>query len=1037
MSLFPFNHIEDEHEFVSAITATHSRKLPEAIFNPIEHIDDDHPLLSNPDIDPDLNFYNSINLCSSNYISMDQLNIDDTVHYKNCFSVAHINCRSLMYKLPDIQLFLVQTGAAVLAVTETWLNANTEDAVFIPGFKFIHKSRSDAGGGGVGFFIRNDIKFEQIIGDWTNAHNNTFESIFIKLHQANGRDVMIGTVYRPPGHKLDQFNDDLDQMLNKLSNMKKNIILAGDFNIDLLKTTRHYPTSVFFNILMSHQLLPTILRPTRITALTATLIDNIFTNILSRNQNSSIIMNDISDHLPILFNTDLCPRKELACPTSMRRLINDKTTALFRTLLTNSDWTEVTHHCDTNDPTKAYQAFMNNYVKCYDIAFPVHQGDCNKPYKIKKLWMTTALLKSANKKSRLYSRYLKNPSNENKVKFTKYRNIFKKLRNAAEKKYYADKFSECEYNLNKTWKIIKVMLTREDSLRVDSFIIDGIEVTDKGIISNKFNDYFVNIGPTLESGITGTACKFGSFLKNSLPSSMGLIGTSPQEIIAIANELRSSTSCGPDGINPRVGKATMEIIAPLLANIVNCSFVTGIVPDNIKIAKVIPIYKSGDKNKINNYRPISVLAYFSKFFEKIMYNRLMEYFIKENTISSEQFGFRRGRSTYMAILEMQDKISDSLDKNEFAMGVFFDLSKAFDTVNHTILLNKLEHYGIRGMAQQWLSNYLQDRTQYVLYEGYQSAHKTIRCGVPQGSILGPLLFLIYINDLPRTADESNFILFADDSNVFFTDKSIEKLQRKVNKELEVISTWFKANKLSLNLAKTCFILFRGCRKPAPQESLEIRMDKKEIVQTDSTKFLGVYVDKHLGWNEHISHISKKLAKNISVLSRIKHCLTKPVLRQLYYTLFFPYLSYCNICWGSNYSSRLKRLETLHKRAIRVTCLLGWTDSTKLIFKEYNILKLVDITKYQIGLFMYRYHYRLLPALFDEYFLKGDAVHSHDTRASHKYRTPGARTRMRQFSIKYSGPPLWESLPPDLRNILVMAHFKTELRQYLLSIEPVN
>ena len=415
-----------------------------------------------------------------------------------------------------------------------------------------------------------------------------------------------------------------------------------------------------------------------------------------------------------------------------------------------------------------------------------------------------------------------------------------------------------------------------------------------------------------------------------------------------------------------------------------------------------------------------------------MYNRLMEYFIKENTISPQQFGFRKGHSTYMALLEMQDKISDSLDKNEFAMGIFFDLSKAFDTVNHTILLGKLEHYGIRGMAQQWLQHYLENRTQYVLYEGYQSVHKTIRCGVPQGSILGPLLFLIYINDLPQIADKTDFILFADDSNVFFTDKSIDVLQQKVNKELEVISNWFKANKLSLNLDKTCYILFRGHRKPAPQQAMEIMIDNREIVQTECTKFLGVYVDRHLQWNEHITHVSKKLAKNISVLSRIKHYLTKPVLRQLYYTLFFPYLSYCNICWGSNYSSRLKRLETLHKRAIRVTCLLGWSDSTKLIFKEHNILKLNDITKYQIGLFMYCYHYGLLPSLFDKYFLKGVAIHGHDTRASCKYRTPGARTRTKQFSIKCSGPPLWDSLPPNLINILHMAQFKAQLKHYLLN-----
>ena len=1032
-AIFPFNHFEDEFEFKNALS-TPCCKLDNVMeFNPIDYFDEGRALLLNPDIDADINFFNSIHLCSSKYLSLEQVTSAMTsLQYNNCFSVAHINCRSLFHKLSDIHLFLVQSKANVLAVTETWLTSDTEGAVEIPGFNFVHNCRNGAKGGGVGFFIKKDVAFEQVEATWTNALNNTFECMFIKLYQTNGKDIMIGAVYRPPGSHLDEFNEDMDHMLSNLSSKNRKIILAGDFNVDLMKVDHHYPTSVFFNTLMSHQLLPTILRPTRITASTATLIDNIFTNILSDSQDSSVVMCDISDHLPILFHTDLRPSKPSKQFTLPNRLVNEKTITSFRESLTNCDWSDVMYYCSNNDPSSAYKAFLYNYTMLYEKAFPIIENNNKKSQKIKQPWMTSGLLKSCNKKSRLYLKYLKFPNEMNKMTFIRYRNKFKQLRKEAEKMYYAEKFLKCEYSLTKTWKIIKAMLSSGNSLTVDSFIIDGVETKDKEKISDKFNEYFINIGPTLASNISESPQKFDHFLKMSSSSSIGIIESSAQEIIEISKQLNYSSSSGVDGINPQIGKVAIEAVAYVLADIINCSFLNGIVPDELKIAKVVPLYKNGEKNKISNYRPISVLPYFSKFFEKIMYKRIIDYFSKEKTLSPEQFGFRKQHSTFMALLEMQVKISESMDKNEFALGIFFDLSKAFDTVNHKILLKKLEHCGIRGLAHQWLSHYLRDRTQCVYFDGHQSSYRTIRCGVPQGSILGPLLFLVYINDLPLIANQSKFILFADDSNVFFSDKSAVSLEKRVNSELEMISVWFKANKLSLNIDKTKFILFRSHRKPAPPYALKIVIDNNELLQESSSKFLGVYVDQHLTWNDHILHISKKLSKNISILSRIRHCLPKHILQHLYYTLFFPYLSYCNISWGSNYPSRLRRLVILQKRAIRITCSLRRLDSTKLAFKENNLLKLADITKFQTGLFMYRYHNKLLPSLFDNYFIQGVNVHKHYTRTSCNYRAERARTNVKQFSIKCSGPQLWNSLPSTITTELSVNRFKIVLKKYLLN-----
>src|ERR1043165_1920485 len=269
----------------------------------------------------------------------------------------------------------------------------------------------------------------------------------------------------------------------------------------------------------------------------------------------------------------------------------------------------------------------------------------------------------------------------------------------------------------------------------------------------------------------------------------------------------------------------------------------------------------------------------------------------------------------MTLLEIQCKILESIDNREFSLGIFFDLSKAFDTVNHKILLEKLDHYGIRGISNVWFCEFLNNRSQYVYFKGQLSISKPINCGVPQGSILGPLLFLIYVNDIAATSKIFHYILFADDTNVFISDKSVESLFERANHELTTISSWFRANKLSLNIDKTKFILFRSRRKLLPAYNYRLTIDGQQIMQTESCKFLGVYLDQNLTWKEHITQISKKLAKNISILSRIRHCLSKNTLQSLYYSLIFPYLSYCNICWAANYTSYLKDLEILQKLQI--------------------------------------------------------------------------------------------------------------------------
>ena len=278
--------------------------------------------------------------------------------------------------------------------------------------------------------------------------------------------------------------------------------------------------------------------------------------------------------------------------------------------------------------------------------------------------------------------------------------------------------------------------------------------------------------------------------------------TTPREIESITASFKNKKSFSFDGISTNLIKASISEIAVPLSEVINLSLQTGIVPEKMKIAKIIPLYKSGDNQSYCNYRPISILPSLSKILEKTVYKRLTDYLNKYDILNTSQYGFRHGHSTSMALLDFVERIHEELDRKEYTIGVFLDLTKAFDTVNHNILLDKLEHYGIRGTPLLWFKDYLTNRKQYVHFQGTNSDMFDITCGVPESTVLGPLLFLIYINDINAASCKLSFTLFADDTNIFNKNSNLQQLIRSTNEELSKLSLWFKANRLSLNITKT-------------------------------------------------------------------------------------------------------------------------------------------------------------------------------------------------------------------------------------------
>ena len=357
-----------------------------------------------------------------------------------------------------------------------------------------------------------------------------------------------------------------------------------------------------------------------------------------------------------------------------------------------------------------------------------------------------------------------------------------------------------------------------------------------------------------------------------------------------------NSAAGYDGIPGSIMKQCAQQYLAELTYIINCSILEGYFPDELKLAKVLPIFKSDDENKIENYRPISILPFFSKVFEKIVANHVIEFLDKHNVLYEKQFGFRKCHSTSHAIITLVEKVSRALDSGKVIVGVFLDLKKAFDTVDHEILLDKLNSYGINKNLHAWFESYLHNRSQFVFHNNNKSETKHITHGVPQGSILGPLLFIIYVNDFSRASDLLFSIMFADDTSVFIEGHSFNEVIESLNTELKKVSFWLQSNKLTLNVKKSHYMVFHRSRIKHNQTAIKIQ--NCTINKTDSKKFLGVIIDNKLNWHEHIIYIKNKISKSIGIIYKVRKFVEKQTIKNMYYTFVFPYLIYCNEIWGN-------------------------------------------------------------------------------------------------------------------------------------------
>ena len=819
-------------------------------------------------------------------------------------------------------------------------------------------------------------------------------------------------------------------MINKLNQEKANYYILGDFNCNLLKINKYPNIADFVNTMHSLNALNLVNKPTRFPRGKQhgrpSILDHLWTNQPHHISKVNLIKDDISDHSPMVFAIEL--NKKISKTYQNNIFTRDWTN--FRSDAFNDSLYDFTCEIDKNsDIHKKFYDLQIHIANCIEKHAPLRMRTKKEKKFSGRPWISESIRISINNKNNLYKFLLTHDDQELQKKYNKMKKILKKTVFRAEQNFYGRLFDKWKNESKKIWGLINEITCRKKRDRNTIKTLEtanGILTADPKTIADTLNNYFTNIGQNLSDSLPPSPVTYQQFLKNRQKNSFYLRPSDPMEVLEIIESFKKN-SPGPDKIPPKFVRIGAPALSNILSSLINECFSNGIYPDPIKIARLTPLHKGDLKEQSKNYRPISILSILSKIIEKLTYKRLIKFIDKNCILNSNQFGFRKAHSTVHAITSIHEQILENINNNEHTISIYLDLSKAFDCVNHNILLSKLEHYGVRGVALNFFKSYLTNRKQYTVVNGFSSDLLYILCGVPQGSTLGPLLFLLYINDL-ATASKFSASLFADDTSLLLKHKNISVLERQCNIELVHINNWFLANKLTANLSKASkYMLTLGKQRSKHPDHFELEMGNAVLEKVKSIKYLGVMFDERFNWEDHVSYISSKISCSVGILSKLRYYTNIKTLISVYRSLVDSHLTYALGAWGKAGVTVLQPLRVLQNRAIRFISRAPRFRRLDNDYLNLRILKLDDLYEVAVLKFMHQYYNGKLPNYFDSYFRSTHVTHRYNLRHNPEGNLcPIACKKVSmEKSIRYYGPITWEKLSSNVK-LLSFTKFKKDI-----------
>jgi hypothetical protein len=895
----------------------------------------------------------------------------------------------------------------IIALQEIWIPDNTNKN--LNGYSpLIAETRTGNNncGGGVGLFVKN-----QTISKPLNSISPTFQPHICEIQfiELTDNKIIIGNLYKPPKATIDTFITHLDAALKDVTNYAKHkfdIILGGDFNINLLDSTE--ATESLLNIMEKYSLKPLIKHPTRINSNNATLIDNIFIKT-KKEYSSGVILTDISDHLGIFCAQPKKEKPKQKQAVKKTRIFNSKNISTLKSLLKAEDWGSI----DEAKPEAAFKVFHTIIKDSINIACP-EKSQNFKHQRKKEEWMTQGLLISRKNKEKQLKKLTTTQSKATLDKYQYYSKLYYKLIKKAKSNHYRAMLKIHFNNTREIWSLTNKYLNRT-AARLSPPIeltLNNRKITGEKNVAETFNKYFTDIGTELAKEINFEPDAFKQYLKSKISTTLSIQSINESQLDEVIKSLKQKTSMGWDNISNQLLKQIYPEIKQPLLKLINYSIVKGYVPAEWKLAKIVPIHKSGPMDNCGNYRPISLLPTISKVIEKIVNSQVLNYMEQNNLLHPNQYGFRLKHDTINAITKAIDVINTNTKLNNKTIAVFCDLKKAFDTVNHSILLKKLDYYGINN---KWFKSYLTGRYQYTEISGTKSKQSFISCGVPQGSILGPLLFLIYINDLPLANRFTN-ILFADDTTFLISAENNESLIQKTNNELEKAAKWFSHNALTIHPQKTMFMIFNSKDKLYFNNKIILNGTNLERIgedeKTKSIKFVGILIDENLKWNHHIKAIINKISQNSYLISAHKKQIPMHIRTMLYNSLIKPHLEYGITVWGF---SNIKALTTKQKKILRhVANVKNHSCHTTKLFAKLKIIKLEDLLKINIAKIVSKFFNNELPIPISNIFELKKSARNTRTTKNLNLEPRLAKTKKEENNIYFKAPIIWNSLDEKVK-----------------------